>query len=469
MNDIYKVIKLYENNSKEIIAFIGDNILDTVDNINKQFSENTSAPIFDGIFSDEELTMITDEKIKVTFSKQLLYIDDTIENIKKKIVQEDSNISFDEIYLFSKKMQTFTSSQIYSNLSKNGKITITKEILFDFLLNLNNININNIAIKEQYTFNDIIDLKLDDKSSIVNNCIGQHFITGSSIYNVTVNPLKVVTFNKILKNNSDNIITTTNKDLLMSNGFLINNTIYMCLAEDVLTNAINKELPQELITKIYFPYLNEKRINTIEKLKEKKIELLESNKQLLNKTFEKNDKNIDMFHKVYNTRKEELKYIEQGIQFIELNLSQEVEFSIPLDTIFKLIHTSKELPFIKYSASNRQENIYKLYCDKVAKNGKKIPYLSKSQIFKLIKETKGKKSVSCYMEYYVSENNENNENNEMRTDNYGILNHLDLDNDDDHNYEYNYHYNRNRIRENNNITIGYESSSSMEIESDDEN
>ena len=198
----------------------------------------------------------------------------------------------------------------------------------------------------------------------------------------------------------------------MSNGFLINNTIYMCLAEDVLTNAINKELPQELITKIYFPYLNEKRINTIEKLKEKKIELLESNKQLLNKTFEKNDKNIDMFHKVYNTRKEELKYIEQGIQFIELNLSQEVEFSIPLDTIFKLIHTSKELPFIKYSASNRQENIYKLYCDKVAKNGKKIPYLSKSQIFKLIKETKGKKSVSCYMEYYVSENNENNENNE---------------------------------------------------------
>ena len=43
------------------------------------------------------------------------------------------------------------------------------------------------------------------------------------------------------------------------------------------------------------------------------------------------------------------------------------------------------------------EKIYKLYCDKIASNGKKIPYLSKGTIFKIIKNIATQKSIAFYI------------------------------------------------------------------------
>ena len=154
-----------------------------------------------------------------------------------------------------------------------------------------------------------------------------------------------------------------------------------------------------MTTKVYYPFLGDKNIIDLKQLQQNKLELLEQNKNLLNTTFTKQTENIDMFHEIYNTRKTELKYIEQGIQTVEFVLSQESEYNIPLEIIFKLIHANKDIPFIKYNPSKNQEKIYRLYCDKVAKNGKKIPYLSKNVIFKLAKTLNTTKRVSCYIEY----------------------------------------------------------------------
>ena len=164
MNDFYKLIELYKNNKKKMTVFIGDTINDNIESINSRFKKEPKSKIFDGIFSDEELNTIMNENINVLFSKQMIYIDDTIENIKKKILLENKNeLSFDEIYLFSKKIEKYTNSQIYNNLTKNGKITLTKDMFLDFLLNLNDISIDNIPDKNVYTFNDIIELNLEDK------------------------------------------------------------------------------------------------------------------------------------------------------------------------------------------------------------------------------------------------------------------------------------------------------------------
>ena len=91
---------------------------------------------------------------------------------------------------------------------------------------------------------------------------------------------------------------------------------------------------------------------------------------------------IGNFNNLYNNK---LEYIEQGIRVIELNIHPHNKFNFPLDIIFKLIHATKDIPFIKFNPGMRQENIYKLYSEKKSITGKKIPYLSKGIIFKLLK------------------------------------------------------------------------------------
>ena len=51
-----------------------------------------------------------------------------------------------------------------------------------------------------------------------------------------------------------------------------------------------------------------------------------------------------------------------------------------LDTIFKYIHATKDIPFIKYNPGFRRENIYRLYSEKISTSGKKIPFLSNNDI-----------------------------------------------------------------------------------------
>ena len=397
MSNIYKLIYLDQDNIKKMIVFFGDkgdiNVTDT-------FNKNNKDPLFDGLFSKYELDRINSEQTNVVFSKQIIYIDDTIETIKKKIIEEFSRqFTFDEIYLFSKQLMPLNNSIIYNSLTQNGKIILTQDILFQFLSNIDNINIDNISIKDTYTYNDIIDLNLTNNKQKVNVAIGQRFIMAEDMYSFTINPFKNMAFSNLIKTNIEYIITTTNKELLLSTGDLFENTLYLCLIEDVLKYSIAKNISEIMTTKVYYPFLGDKNIIDLKQLQKNKLELLEQNKNLLNISFTKQTENIDMFHEIYNTRKTELKYIEQGIQTIEFVLSQESEYNVPLEIIFKLIHASKDIPFIKYNPSNKQEKIYRLYCDKIAKNGKKIPYLSKSVIFKLAKIMNTSKRVFCYIEY----------------------------------------------------------------------
>ena len=277
MNDTIKLIYLDRDNIKNVIVFFGEqnysdsNITGTI--------QNDSGSLFKEVFSKDQIDMITSQELKVHFSKQMIYIDDTIETIKKKIItvfvdELSTPISFDEIYLFSKQIQTLNNTQIYDGLTQNGKVTLTNDIMAHFLSNVNNVNLDLFQRKSMYTYNDIIDLNLADKPQIVNISIGQRFIIGEDKYSFTINPFQAGTFDKLLEKNVDSIITTTNKELLLSSGFLFENTLYLCLTEDVLKYAISKNLSETTITKIYYPFLREKQIFDFKELKEKKYELL---------------------------------------------------------------------------------------------------------------------------------------------------------------------------------------------------
>jgi hypothetical protein len=390
MNDIYKICELdKDNNVINIIVFYGKSDID----LSVIFKEDPNNSVFKDLFSDSEETMIKTNNIPIQFSSQSIYLDDSIQIIKQKLIAEFSDeIAFEEIYLFAKQIQNVNNISIYENLTHNNYFTLTQDILLQFLSNINNFNVEGFVSKDKYSFDDIIDLNIPP-NILVDVPFGQHLISGKDIYNCTVNPFKLIDFSKTISSYSDNLVSTNNKELLLENGFISDNTIYYCRASSILHYAVDKNLSEKITSNIYLPYLVEKDIYTLTSLKSQHSILLEKNSTLTGTKFNKQCDNITLFHDIYNTRKSDLNYIQQGVQHIEFTIKQPYSYNIPLEVIFKLIHANKNIPFIKFNPSRKKENIYRLYCDKVSKNGKKIPFLSKGLIFKLMKSIKGSKKV----------------------------------------------------------------------------
>ena len=350
------------------------------------------------IFNDVELVNINENKIKIIYSKQQIHSDDSIGMIKIKLLNELSkSISMDEIYLYCEKMERFNSVSLYQTLTQNKKISLTNVRLNQFISNIVSEEIKNRNEKDVYDYDDIVEMKLDNKNFIVNKVLGQKFFIVENEYPFVVNPYDVKSYDSFLERNSRKSLTTLNSHLLLNTGDITNNNIYLCLAQDVLVYSEQKNIPQDLTLKIYYPFLYENNVNNLEDLKSKQSELIKKNEKYLNQSTLDYFNTIDMFYNIYNLRKNELNYVDKGIKYLKMVIKPIYKINIPLEIIFKILHATQENPFIKYNPSSRQENIYRLFTDKIATDGRKIPYLKKASIFKLIKNIGKTKTVSVYI------------------------------------------------------------------------
>ena len=399
---MYKFSHIVNGRVKYIYVFNGQKDTQALDRL---FAKNPSDALFAGIFSPEELTEIRDDNIEVRFIPEHIHLDDTIEIIKKKLLLHLSNalnVSFPELYFFIMQTEHFKATTIYQNLTQNDKLDLTKERITQFLLNLDEFDIETLPAKELYTYDDILELNLEQTAFTVCKPLGQKLVSLKDDYPYTVNPYYVETYEPFLEKFADEIITTTNKNILMDAGPFLNNTIYLCLAEDVL--AFNSTTLAEASTlKIYFPYLSGADITSTEQLTDKKQVLLRETKEMLTPVFEKNIENVNLFYEIYEQRKEELAFKDIGIQSLVIVIHQATEIKLPLDNVFKLIHATQEVPLIKMNLSKKQENMFRLYADKIATTGKRIPYLDKGVIFKWEKMIGKGKSVAAYIEHYDPE------------------------------------------------------------------
>ena len=75
-----------------------------------------------------------------------------------------------------------------------------------------------------------------------------------------------------------------------------------------------------------------------------------------------------------------------------------IQAKLPLEIIFKNIHATKSVPFIKYNPGQMRENVYRLYSEKISRNGKKIPFLSETAIMQLSRKIGKKNQISMYTE-----------------------------------------------------------------------
>ena len=193
MKKIFKLNYLKESNIEKIIVFFGRSYTDdsieplNTSNIKAQlktditsltelFRDDINNPYFKDIFSETEKKNIIDNNIDVIFSELEINIDDSIDIIKRKIIfQFKKEISFNDIYLFGLKSQTLSISRIYKELTQDGRLELTQSNLFQYLLNIMDIDLSDIEKRDIYSYEDLISLGLDNKKYLMKIPIGQIF------------------------------------------------------------------------------------------------------------------------------------------------------------------------------------------------------------------------------------------------------------------------------------------------------
>ena len=231
---------------------------------------------------------------------------------------------------------------------------------------------------------------------MVAKILGQKFVFNHE-YPFIADPFYVTEYDSLLEN-SRKELTTLNNSLLLESYPIFQNTIYLCLAPDVFSKKTDVSI--EYTSKLYFPFLYQERIDTIEKFDDTRDKLIEETSNKLTPDVEKGFENVNMFYDIFQNKLPSKKFSENpqnaGIKFIKIIMHPDFQIKIPIDVIFKLIHATKEFPLIKFNPETRQENIYRLYTEQMTVDGRKIPFLNKAIIFKLIKNIGKSRSVAVY-------------------------------------------------------------------------
>jgi len=412
---IIKVNKIIgKDRIESIIVFWGTNL--EIPNPTTLFNEfiesgaNSEDPKYSaikGIFSKDELTNISTNRIPVTFTNQSIHIDDNIGTIKLKIFQAiGKNVGLDEIYLFCLRSERLNPITFYQNLTQNDRVPLTRARLDQMLYNIYDLNGKPIDFelpeKEKYSYDDILRLNLLDRDYLVARALGQKFVF-SSEYPFISDPFYVSEYDNLLER-SRKELTSLNNNLLLENEVIYDDTLYLCLAEDVFKEMETKAGPPEYASKIYFPFLFKTGIDTVAKLEAKREQLVQNTTTILSTNVERLFENIDMFYDVYKY-KQPSKVFSQvasktGINSFKVVIHPDSKIKIPMDVVFKILHATFDYPLIKYNPETRQENIYRLYTDKISTDGRKIPYLNKSSIMKLSKTIGRRRSVAVYTKVF---------------------------------------------------------------------
>lgn len=393
MDNIYRVIEIDKDGVDTLFIFYkeGDEI-DYKRELSPIEYETYKKEI--GVKNFESLNDTT----KVFLINENIFNDDSIDIVKRKIIKaKDNSVSFDELYLFSMREEIMNNFDMFEVLTQNDNLEIEQIRLFQFIQNFLDIDIDGIDLdKEIYSYEDIISLNLDNKTKIKKFSLDNKYFI-EKIYPIIVNPFDIVQYDNFILKQGEDIVSTKNKSLLLDNNHIYENNIYVCSASNVLEYANENALSIETTLKIYYPYLYQKNITSYEQYIDTKDKLLDTNKEILNKTFERNNNNVQLLRDIYLQKKNELNYINNGISEISFTINPRFNIVLPLELVFKLLNTSENIPFIKYNPGKGREKVYRLYTDKISTNGKKIPFLSKASIIKLKNNMAREKEVELYI------------------------------------------------------------------------
>ena len=352
------IFKFYINNNNKLdnlYLFIKNKYLEntesfpTVQQLNdnyQNFEDFLKSQVFTNFFindfSKQEVLDLNIFKPKIYFIDDNIYLDDTIETCKLKFIMNynklnqdsDNHICFEEIYFYGIVNNNLKYNTILNILTNNNKIQLTRERIISFLNNFENNEklISNLKNNFEFTINDLIDLKLINQTvikSIGNTCVNNK---ANIIYNI--NPYN--NNNTSLKTDVKKIaetITTNNSNLIFEYG-LINNSIFVCLFNDVIQFTNKLQLDKATCIKLYFPFLNKNEILSQEEFNIKRNQLLKTTNDIVKRdNFINKNKLIDLLYKIYYTT--EFNFFQTtGIRYLNLNINLGLD-NLSIESIFK--------------------------------------------------------------------------------------------------------------------------------------
>ena len=343
----------------------------------------------------------TNTNSKIEYVDLMIYPDDPIHTIKLKILRELGirELSYSEIYLFGiVDMRIDLKSVFDSVLERATDITIPAEIFGQLLITLgvDKERMDDIPQKKDYSYEDLLFTGLHMKTTSIAIPIGKQFLKPDYLF--SANPYYVMEESQQqYRHIENNPLISFENHILLNYGTLKSNTIYVCLADSVFEYARTNRLREDAFPELYFPMLFKKNIYGSDSLQEKKRGLIKDTNAMNTKMENMECEAIDLLYDIFQERKEEMPYIENGITDFTCIMHPDREIALPLEVIFKNIHSSKTVPFIKYNPGPRREKIYRLYSEEITKTGSRIPFLDKNIIMVLSKTMAKTHEISFYL------------------------------------------------------------------------
>ena len=384
MSQIYKVNLLDRNNIQKIFVFKGKY------DVNIQENKVTSNPGNFTIFSKRELDNISANNIQVQYIDQLIYDDDSILRLKEKYSLNARNLSLsiNQMYLFSNTQKKFNINNTYYNLTQKETHELNINTLNSFLFNIISSSYRlpnkkiNIESDKQFSFEDFNDIGIEwDDKHYIQKSIGQ-IAKYKTVYPYVANPYNCNFSDSFILNND--IINTENSMLLFEYFPIKNNNIYLCTSENIIEYAEDNELNVPFL-KLYFPLLysvdDVKDKNSFES---KARSLIDANKKHVKKYYNTYNNFINLFYDlVFFDGNNDFSFTETGINYFEFIIHPTSIIKLPLEILFKTIHSNEKMPLIKFNQGEGYENIYRMFTDDfISLNGIKVPYLYVKNDFK---------------------------------------------------------------------------------------
>ena len=366
------------------------------------FRGNSETNQIDELFDDLEITNMKLNNTHVQFSDQSVHKDDTIQTIKHKLLKElgIDNRAYENLYFYAKSSQYINLWNLYQTVTQNDNYPLTQSNFGQILIHLNVSTdfVTDIPIKSTYSYQDLLQFfKKNEFETEIYIPIGQKF---ASLYDYLFsgNPHDLTAYSPEYAQSSANPLYLYEQSLLFTYGELRNKEIYYIELEDMIehTNLVN--ISEEMIIKNYFPLLIKQQITSYSLFEENKLLLIDTYKNAMLQPVEQYVDIQEAMYSIYQSRTEELQYLSRGITEFDMIIHPVRDTQLPLDIVFKNIHASKEIPFIKYNPSMRRENLYRIYSEKIATNGTKIPYLKEPSVHSLSKDIGKPKTIAFYID-----------------------------------------------------------------------
>tara|TARA_B100001287_G_scaffold235848_1_gene208158 strand:+ start:24890 stop:30631 length:5742 start_codon:yes stop_codon:yes gene_type:complete len=367
------------------------------------------------IFSEIELAFYKRNDVEIIFSENLIHPDDTIRDIKHKIVNEivefqkksktkEFMLSVEEIYMFGLSEKDLDMTKLYQEITDNDTKQLTKEKFFQYATNISSnpydldkgdgekgglyndvftyeqwIGLSNSGLKELYT------------------PIGMEF-QNTYDFMFPTNPYKNQLWTETIRYESarNNPLLTLERSILLD--YTKKPDIMVCLAKDSFQFAEKNNINPEYFCELYYPFLFKSGLTNTSLLSESAIKIAEETKKYNNPKNTRRNNITQIYREIYWNATEEMAYSEKGIKQFSFTIKPyDYVQNFPLDLLFRNLHASEKIPFIKYNPGTRRENMYRLYSDNISSDGKKIPALEESIIMRLSRDIGKAKQISLFV------------------------------------------------------------------------